>query len=285
MLTATSPRSFDPGEVSLWATHLLQYGTYSPSPSHQSPGPNDDLAKMPLPLLLVPLAVAGGSAIAQAVAKLRTHSRLNALRDELEQLESDHRDEVLRHYDRQTQLCRQLGRPEPELPPVLREAEQPETAAPSPPRWRRLLRRRSTTVADGSTRTRSGIVGRHGASFAAGTVWRMLSQPVLNVARPLSARLLTFAPQFASVGGAGGSIAASTGLRFALGAVTAVGIILGPALAVWSISSEIRSVRRARRELETTRLQREAELANYAARTWRLQQQLAAIQPAAATSS
>ena len=113
----------------------------------------------------------------------------------------------------------------------------------------------------------------------------MLSQPVLNVARPLSARLLTFAPRFASVGGAGGSIAASTGLRFALGAVTAVGIILGPALAVWSISSEIRSVRRARRELETTRLQREAELANYAARTRRLQQQLASIQPAAATSS
>ena len=240
---------------------------------------------MPLPLLLVPLAVAGGSAVAQTIAKLRTHSRLNTLRDELEQLESGHRDEMRRHYDRQTELCRQLGRPKPEPPPVLCEAEQPETAAPPPPRWRRLLRRRATTVADGSTRTRSGIVGRHGASFAAGTVWRMLSQPVLNVARPLSARLLTFAPRFASVGGAGGSIAASTGLRFALGAVTAVGIILGPALAVWSISSEIRSVRRARRELETTRLQREAELANYDARTRQLQRQVAAMPHAAARSS
>ena len=199
---------------------------------------------MPLPLLLVPLAVAGGSAVAQAVAKLRAHGRLNDLRAELEQLEADHRDEMRQHYTRQAELCRQLGSPGPELPTVLREAEQPETAEPPPPRWRRLLRRRSTTVADGSTRTRSGIIGRHGASFAAGTVWRMLSEPVLNVARPLSAKLLTFAPRFASVGGAGGSIAASTGLRFALGAVTAVGIILGPALAVWSISSEIRSVRR-----------------------------------------
>ena len=240
---------------------------------------------MPLPLLLVPLAVAGGSAVAQAVAKLRAHGRLNDLRAELEQLEADHRDEMRQHYTRQAELCRQLGSPGPELPTVLREAEQPETAEPPPPRWRRLLRRRSTTVADGSTRTRSGIIGRHGASFAAGTVWRMLSEPVLNVARPLSAKLLTFAPRFASVGGAGGSIAASTGLRFALGAITVVGIIVGPALAVWSIFSEIRRVRKARRELETTHLQREAELANYAARTRRLQRELDAIPPAAATSS
>ncbi len=239
---------------------------------------------MPLPLLLVPLAVAGGSAVAQTVAKLRTHGRLNALRDELEQLESDHRDEMRRHYVRQTELCRQLGRPEPELPLVLSEAEQPETAEPPPPRWRRLLRRRTTTVADGSTRTRSGIIGRHGASFAAGTVWRMLSEPLLNVVRPLSARLLTLAPGLASAGGAGGSIAVSTGLRFALGAVSVVGIILGPVLAAWAILSEIRRVRKARRELETTRLQREAELANYADRTRQLQRQAAAIPRAAAGS-
>ena len=234
---------------------------------------------MPLPLLLVPLAVAGGSAVAQTVAKLRTHGRLNALRDELEQLESDHRDEMRRHYVRQTELCRQLGRPEPELPLVLSEAEQAETAEPPAPRWRRLLGRRSTTVADGSTRTRSGIIGRHGASFAAGTVWRMLAEPVLNVVRTLSGRLLTFAPGLASAGGAGGSIAVSTGLRFALGAVSVVGIILGPVLATWSIFNEVRRIRRARHELETTRLQREAELANYADRTRRLQRQAAAHSP------
>ena len=240
---------------------------------------------MPLPLLLVPLAVAGGSAVAQTVAKLRTHRRLNALRDELEQLESDHRDEMRLHYDRQTELCRQLGSPGPVLPMVLREADQPEPAEPSAPRWRRLLGRRSTTVADGSTRTRSGIIGRHGVSLAAGTVWRMLSEPALNVVRPLSARLLSFAPGLASAGGAGGSIAVSTGLRFALGAVSVVGIILGPVLAAWSIFSEIRRVRRARRELETTRLQRRAELANYAARTLQLQRQAGAMPPAAGRSS
>ena len=240
---------------------------------------------MPSPLLLVPLAVAGGSAVAQTVAKLRTHGRLNALRDELEQVESDHRDEMRRYYDRQTVLCRQLGRPEPELPPVLREVEQPEIAEPPAPRWRQLLRRRTTTLADGSTRSRSGIIGRHGASFAAGAVWRTLSEPVMNIVRPVITRLLTFAARFAAVGGAGGSIAASTGLRFALGAFNVVGIIVGPALAAWSIFSEIRSVRRARSKLETTRLQRGAELANYAARTLQLQRQLAAIPPATTTSS
>ena len=223
--------------------------------------------------------MAGGSAVAQTVAKLRTHGRLNALRDELEQVESDHRDEMRRHYERQTELCRQLGLPAPELPQVLREGEQLKAAEPPTPRWRRLLRRRTTTVADGSTRTRSGIIGRHGASLAAGTAWRMLSETVINVARPLSARVLTFAPRFASIGGAGGSIAASTGLRFALGAFNVVGIIVGPALAAWSIFSEIRSVRRARSKLETTRLQREAELANYAARTLQLQRQAAAHSP------
>ena len=239
---------------------------------------------MPLPALLIPLAVAGGSAVAQAVAKLRAHGRLNALRAELEQFESDHRDEMRRHHDLQTMLCLQLGRPEPELPPVLRETGQQKSAGPPPSRWRRLLRRETKTVAEGSTRTRSGIIGRHGASFAAGAVWRTLSEPVLNVIRPVGARLLTFAPRLASAGGAGGSIVASTGLRFAVGAVSVIGIILGPILALWSISTEVRNVRRARRELETTRLQREAELANYAESTRRLQRQATATLQGASPS-
>ena len=231
---------------------------------------------MPLPALLIPLAIAGGSAVAQAVAKLRTHRRLNDLRAELEQIETDHRCEMRRHYDRQAELCLQLGRPAPELPPVLVEVDAPEPDEPPAPRWRRLLGRRKGTLAEGSTRSRSGIIGQHGASFAAGAVWRTLSGPVLNVMRPIVARLLTLAPRFAAAGGAGGSILASTGLRFAVGAVSAVGILLGPLLALWSIFSEVRSVRRARRELETTRMQRDAELANYAERTRRLQRQAAA---------
>ena len=97
----------------------------------------------------------------------------------------------------------------------------------------------------------------------------------MNVVRPVATKLLTFAPRFASLGGTGGSIAASTGLRFALGAFTVVGIVVGPILAVWSIVSEVRKVRKARRELEATRIQREVELSEYAGLTRQLQRRVA----------
>ena len=232
---------------------------------------------MPLPLLLVPLGVAGGSALAQAVAKLKSHARLNQLRDELEELESRHRAEMRQQYDRQVELCHQLGRPEPELPQALREPEQPEAAEPPAPRWRRLLRRRTRTLADGSPHSRLSIIGRHGGSFVASAVWRTLSVPVMNVLRPMATKLLTFLPRFASVGGAGGSIAASTGLRFALGAFTIVGIVLGPALAAWSIAGEIRNVKKAQRELEATRTRLQAELTGYSAHTRQLQAELGTL--------
>ncbi len=234
---------------------------------------------MPLPLLLVPLAVAGGSALVQTVAKLRSHGQLNQLRDELKRLESHHRGEMRQYFGRQVELSRQLGQPKPELPPSLRAMEQPEAAGPPLPRWRRLLRRRTRTLADGSPHTRFGIVGRHGASFATGAVWRTSSTAIMNMVRPVVAKLLTLAPQFAFMGGTGGSIAASTSLRFALGAFTVVGIAVGPILAVWSIISEIRKVRKARRELEATRVQFQAELTSSAARTRQLQGQLAAATP------
>ena len=226
-------------------------------------------------MLLVPLAAAGGSALVQTVAKLRSHGRLNELRDELERLESQHRDEIRLQFDRQVELCHQLGQPEPDMPPVLQAMEQPEAVDQPLPRWRRLLKRRARTVADGSPHTRFGIIGRHGASFAAGAVWRTSSTAIMNVVRPVATKLLTFAPRFASLGGTGGSIAASTGLRFALGAFTVVGLVVGPLLAVWSIVSEVRKVRKARRELEATRIQREAELTEYADLTRKLQTRLA----------
>ena len=232
---------------------------------------------MPLPLLLIPLGVAGGSALAQAVAKLKSHARLNQLRDELEELESRHRAEMRQQYDRQVELCHQLGRPEPELPQALRESEQPEAPEPPAPLWRRVLRRRKRTVADGSPHSRLSIIGRHGGSFAASAVWRTLSAPVMNVLRPMATRLLTFLPRFASVGGAGGSIAASTGLRFALGAFTIVGIVLGPILAAWSIVGEIRNVKKAQRELEATRARLQAELTGYSAHTRQLQAELGTL--------
>ena len=231
---------------------------------------------MPLPIILVPLAVAGGSAVAQTVAKLRSHARLNALRDELEDLESRYREQVRQHYDRQKQLCRRLALPEPELPAVLQESAQPEAAEPPVPRWRRLLNRRARTLADGSPHSRLGIIGRHAGSFAAGAVWRTFGAPIMNVARPVLTRLLTFLPRIAALGGTGGSIAASTGLRFALGAFTIVGIILGPLFAAWAIVKEIRNVRKARYELESARTQRRAELTRYAAHTRQLQTRLTA---------
>ena len=245
---------------------------------------------MPLPFFVIPLAVAGGSAAAQAIAKLKSHARLNALRAELEERESSHRDEMRQQYDRQVELCRELDLPEPELPSVLRELPPSEDEEPQIPRWRRLLKRRERTVADGSPHSRALIIGRHGASFAAGTVWRVWSATILNLLRPLTARLLTLLPRlatilprFAAFGGTGGSIAASTGLRFALGAFNIVGIIVGPLLAAWSITQEIRNVRKANRELDDTRLRRHDELARCAARTRQLESRLAATKPAANT--
>ena len=220
--------------------------------------------------------MAGGSAVAQTVAKLKSHARLNELRDELEEIESRHCQEIRQHYERQVDLCHRLDLPEPELPDVLQQSEQAEASEAPEPRWRRLLRRRTRTVADGSPHSRLGIIGRHAGSFAAGAVWRTFGAPIMNILRPILVRLLTFLPRLAAFGGTGGSIAASTGLRFALGAFTIVGIVLGPVFAAWAIVSEIRNVRKAKRELETTRAERQAELTRYAARTRQLQMRLAA---------
>jgi hypothetical protein len=232
---------------------------------------------MPLPLLLIPLAVAGGSALVQTVSKLRTHSRLNGLQGQLQQLESQHRDQMQQHYDRQTELCLLLDLLEPELPTALREPEPAEATETPVPRWRRLLKRQKRTLADGSPHTRSGIIGRHAGSFAAGTVWRTVSAPVMNVVQPVAARILTFAPRLAATGAASSSIVASTALRFALSAVSVVGLVLGPALAALSIFREVQKVRKARRELDATRIQLQEELAQYAAQTHQLEQQAATM--------
>ena len=243
---------------------------------------------MPLPFLVIPLAVAGGSAVVQAVAKLKSHARLNALRAELDELESTHRDEIRQQFDRQVDLSRQLNIEEPELPSVLQEPEETGAVEEPVPRWRRLLTRRERSLADGSPHSKLSIIGRHGGSFAAGAIWRVWSATILNVVNPLSTRLLTFLPRlatilprFAAFGGTGGSIAASTGLRFALGAFNVVGIILGPLLAGWAIFQEVRNVRRAQRELEETRGQLQEELYRYTARTRQLERQLAETRPAA----
>ena len=233
---------------------------------------------MPLPLLLIPLAVAGGSTLAQVLAKLRAHSRLNRLKDELEQVESHHREEMARHHSRQVELCQILGLREPELPEVLQPSQPQENIEADIPRWRRflnerVLRRRRHTVAQGSPHSRFGIVGRHGASFLAGAIWRTMSGPIMNFVRPLLGRVLSILPRFAAVGGTGGGLAASTGVRFAVGAVSVVGLILGPALAAVAITREIKRVNHAKRELKATKVRLQRELARSASRTRVLERQ------------
>ena len=241
---------------------------------------------MPLPLLIIPLAVAGGSALAQTVAKLKTHSRLNQLRSELEQLEAAHREEMQQHFDRQTDLCCRLGLPGPELPSVLKEPEPPSPEEQTMPSWRRLIRRRKRTVADGSPHTKLGIVGRQWAGFTAGAVWRTSSATILNVVRPVSAKLLGFLPRIGAAGGAGGSIAASTSVRFALSAFSIVGIVVGPMLTAWAIAREIKKIQKAKRELEAERAEFEAEVESWASCTRQLQKQLETVTlPTGATPS
>ncbi len=223
---------------------------------------------MPLPALLLPLAIAGGSAVAQAAAKLRSHERLNALRAELEELESHHRDEVLPLYDEQMHLCHRLGLPEPEYPASLQESA---TLPDPPPLWRRLLRRQKRTVADGSPHSRAYIIGRQGAGFAAGTVWKVWSATILNLVRPVGARLLTLFPGAAPAVGTTSSLVFGISLRFALGIVSVAAFVVAPLLLAWAIVREVRKVRKARHELEAIRARRHEELAAYAARTRLLQ--------------
>ncbi len=223
---------------------------------------------MPLPALLIPLAIAGGSAVAQAAAKLRSHERLNALRAELQELESHHREEILPLYEQQVGLCHRLGLPEPEYPASLQENA---TLLDPPPLWRRLLRRQKRTVADGSPHSRTSIIGRQGAGFAAGTVWKVWSATILNLVRPVGAKLLTLFPGAAPAVGTTSSLVFGISLRFALGIVSVAAFVVGPLLLAWAVVREVRKVRKARHELETIRARRHEELTAYTARTRLLQ--------------
>ena len=223
---------------------------------------------MPLPALLIPLAIAGGSAVAQAAAKLRSHERLNALRAELQELESRHQEEILPLYEQQVHLCHRLRVPEPEYPASLLESE----ALPEPPPlWRRILRRQKRTVADGSPDSRASIIGRQGAGFAAGTIWKVWSAAILNLVRPMGARLLTLFPGAAPAVGTTSSLVFGISLRFALGIVSIAAFVVGPLLLAFAIVREVRKVRKARRELDSIRKRRHEELTTYMSRTRLLQ--------------
>ncbi len=244
---------------------------------------------MPLPLLLVPIAVTVGSAAAQAVGKLRARKELNSLRAQLADAQARHRRLLTEYYLRHHFLCRQLGLEPPDRPDSLAPPapEEEETVARKR-LWRRVIPLKpKTTLTQGSTGSARQIVGRHSFSAATSVVWKTTSANVVRVVQPVGTRLiepvgsklLTIAPRFVTLGGGaastGGSLAASTAARTVIASVSVVGIVIGPAVAVWTIASEVRKIKQARRELTRLLAQQDMELASFRVKNRRLEAQYA----------
>lgn len=232
---------------------------------------------MPLPLLLVPIAVTVGSAAVQAVGKLRARKELNSLRAQLSAAQARHRHLLTEHYLRQHFLCRQLELDSPVRPTSLLP---PETASEENevrrPLWRKVIPLKpKTTLTQGSTGSARQIVGRHSVSAASSVVWRTSSASILRIVQPVSSRLVTIAPRFVTLGGGaastGGSLAASTAARTAIASFSVIGIVIGPAVAVWTIASEVRKIKQARRELARLLAQQDMELASFRVKNRRLE--------------
>jgi hypothetical protein len=244
---------------------------------------------MPLPLLLVPIAVTVGSAAVQAVGKLRARKELNSLRAQLADAQTRHRLLLTEYYLRQHFLCRQLGLEPPSKPESLLLPEPGDgEEVVRIPLWKKLIPLKPpTTLTRGSTGSARHIVGRHSFSAVSGVIWRISSSNVMRVAQPVGARiiqpvgarLVTIAPRFIGLGGGaastGGSIAASTAARTAIASFSVVGIVLGPAIAAWTVTSEIRKIKRARRELARLLARQDMELAGFRVRNRRLEAQYA----------
>ena len=241
---------------------------------------------MPLPLLAIPIAITVGSAAAQMVGKLKSRKELNDLRTRLADAKARHRHLLTEYYLRQHYLCRQLGLETPELPSSLLPPEPEEDAVEGArqPRWKRLIRRKEkTTLTQGSTGSARVIIGRHSFSAVSGVVWKTTSasvlrvvQPVgLRVIQPVGARIVPYAPRLLMFGGGasstGGSVAASTAARAALAGISGVGLLLGPAIAAWTVTSEIRKIRKARRDLRILLANQDMEMAGFRVRNRRLE--------------
>ncbi len=189
-------------------------------------------------------------------------------------------------HERQRQLCADLGLPEPPLPEILQPQPEPDAAAKR--RFRIPVRlpfgNKQPLLHQAPKGSSAFIVGRYGASFAASTVWKTSSGNILRLLSPVTGRFLAFAPRVAGFaprfaaagGGATGSIAASTGVRFALGAISIVGLVIGPVLTAWAVYRELRKVRAARVEHAETLSQFNADLEAMTRRTAELEAQLSA---------
>ena len=229
--------------------------------------------------LVAAIVMAGICAVIQAVVKVRAHRQLTRLHRELDGARQEHIQLMQSQHERQRELCADLGLPEPPLPEILQPQPEPDAATKQRfriPVWL-PFRNRQPLLHQAPRGSSAFIVGRYGASFAVSTVWKTSSGNILRLLSPITSRFLAFAPRFAAAGGgATGSIAASTGVRFALGAISIVGLVIGPALTAWSVYRELRKVRRARQEQADTLAQFSADLDAMTHRTAELEAQLTA---------
>ena len=240
------------------------------------------IATMLTSSLVAAIVMAGICAVIQAVIKVRAHRQLTRLHRELDLARQEHIQLMQSQHERQRQLCADLGLPEPPLPEILQP--QPEPEAVRKRRFRIPVRlpfgNKQPLLHQAPRGSSAFIVGRYGASFVASTVWKTSSGNILRLLSPITSRFLAFVPRFAGFaatgGGATGSIAASTGVRFALGAISIVGLVIGPALTAWAVYRELRKVRAARVEQAETLSQFKAELEAMTRRTAELEAQLIA---------
>lgn len=239
---------------------------------------------IPYGWLVVPLAITVISAVAQVIAKLRARKVLNELRADLEAARLRHRSRITEYFLRQQFLCRQLElalpeRPASTLPPLEDEDDDDQPGyLKRGVRW--LLaklpwRKPKTTLTEGSTGSARAIVGRHAASVSSSVVWRTTGANIMRVAQPVGSRAATFAPRLASLGGGaastGGTLAFGTAVRAVVGAISVVGWVIGPALAAWTVTSELRKIKKARRDLAVLLGEQEDELAAVISRNWELE--------------
>jgi len=226
--------------------------------------------------------MAGICAVIQAVVKVRAHRQLTRLHRELDLARQGHIEAMQVQHERQRRLCADLGLPEPPLPEILQLQPEPGTATKR--RFRIPVRlpfgNKQSLLQQAPRGSSAFIVGRYGASFAASTVWKTSSGNILRLLSPITSRFLAFAPRAAGFaatgGGTTGSIAASTGVRFALGAISIVGLVIGPLLTAWAVYRELRKVRAARVEHAETLSQFNANLEAMTRRTAELEAQLSA---------
>ena len=240
---------------------------------------------IPYGWLLVPIAITVFSAIAQVIAKLRARKVLNELRADLESARLRHRRVLTEHFLRQSFLCRQLQlsppeRPASTLPAVDGERTEDDSLIP---RLMRALpwRKPKTTLTAGSTGSARAIVGRHSFSVGWSVVWRTTGSNIMRVVQPVGSRAASFVPRLVTLGGGaastGGSLAASTAVRAVIGAVSVVGWVIGPALATWTVFSEMRKISHARRDLRILLAKQGMELSAFRVRNRRLESQLSEV--------